>query len=138
MSIEKDTTILQDFENQLPSILNHILEGEIKKGKSIGIHFFQPEKHQIIEILKEKNKNGVWEAFIQIRHPKTNTWVKKEKASTFFPMHWTYEQLVEKLKIAFVNKKRKYVYQYIGKTDCGVKVIFFLKNNLVVSCFPKY
>ena len=137
MSFEKDT-ILQDFDYQLPGIINHILHGEIKKGKSIGIHFFQPEKHQIIEIVKEENKNGVWEAYIQIRHPKTNTWVKKEKTSTFFPINWTHEQLVEKLKIAFLNKKRKYVYQYIGKTDCGVKIIFFLKNNLVVSCFPKY
>ena len=137
MSFEKEN-ILQDFDYQLPGIINHILHGEIKKGKSIGIHFFQPEKHQIIEIVKEENKNGVWEAYIQIRHPKTNTWVKKEKASTFFPINWTHEQLIEKLKIAFQNKKRKYVYQYIGKTDCGVKIIFFLKNNQVVSCFPKY
>jgi hypothetical protein len=127
-----------DFDVQLPNMLNHILDGELKKGKYYGIHFYRDQHHQIQEVTKLPTQNGIWEAKIKIQHHRTKAWVKKEKASTFFPLSWQQDELVEKLKEAYVCRKKIFSYKHIGHTSCGIKIAFFFRNNNVVSCFPIY
>lgn len=133
-----DIQYKDDFDYQLQFMIAHVVIGEIKKGKSFGIHLFQKDIHQIDEITKPTNEFGVWEATLKILNPKTKAWVQKEKASTFFPIHWTENTLKTKLNEAFSNKKRKYSYKYIGTTSCGVKIAFLYRKNIVASCFPLY
>lgn len=128
----KDTNFTehQDF------LLEHLLHGEIKRGKSFGIHFFQDDLHQIEEITKPCNEVGVWEAKIKTKHPNTSNWVEKKKASTFFPLSWSREILFQKLEEAFLSQNKISSFQYIGQTDCGVTISFFYKKNQMVGCFP--
>lgn len=126
----------QNFSVQLPHLLKHIVEGEIRAGQCIGIHFFQEEKHRIAMITQEANTQGIWEAKIYVRHPKTNHWVAKKKPSTFFPTFWTQSVLIEKLSEAFHNKINTIGYKQIGETQCGISIVFLYKEDKVVSCFP--
>ncbi len=129
---------LDDFAYQLPFMMDHILHGELRRGKYVGIHLFQDELHRVEEMTKPPNEQGVWEARINIRHHKTKAWGKKEKASTFFPIAWHHDLLMTKLKEAFMSRKRIYSYKYIGKTSCGVQISFVFRDKKVVSCFPLY
>ena len=119
-------------------MLSHILQGEIKKGKCFGIHFFDPENHLVDEIIHEANNFGIWEANIKIKHPKTGSWVVKEKSSTFFPSAWTQAMLITKLEEAFEQKTKLKPYKYKGTTSCGVSIAFFFKENVVVGCYPLF
>jgi hypothetical protein len=129
---------MHDFAFQLPYMMEHIVHGELRRGKYVGIHFFQEALHRVEEMTKPPNQQGVWEARINIRHHKTKVWGKKEKASTFFPLSWDHATLVLKLEEAFANRKRIYSYKYVGQTHCGVTISFVFRDQKVVSCFPLY
>jgi hypothetical protein len=124
------------FSMQLPFMLQHLLYGELVKGKYIGIHFFQEGLHQIREIINQPNEYGIWEAKINIRHHRTKAWGRKEKASTFFPLCWHQELMITKLEEAYSNRKKVYTYKYIGETTCGIQIAFLFRDRKVVSCFP--
>ena len=128
----------KEFIEYQEALLNHLILGEVKRGKSFGIHFFQEELHRIEEITKPVNLQGVWEAKVMMRHPKTNNWVSKAKASTFFPRTWSKKLLIEKLEEAFNNQKRVSPYQTLGQTSCGISIYFFYKQGDIVGCFPLY
>ena len=129
---------MDDFAYQLPFMMDHIIHGELRRGKYVGIHLFQDELHRVEEITRPPNKQGVWEARINIRHHKTKAWGKKEKASTFFPITWHHNVLMTKLEEAFLSRKKMYSYKFVGKTTCGVQISFVFRDNKVVSCFPLY
>lgn len=131
-------TLKKEFIEHQDALLNHLILGEVKRGKSFGIHFFQEELHRIEEITKHENPQGVWEAKVMMRHPKTKNWVGKAKASTFFPRTWSKELLIQKLEEAFDNQKRVSSYQALGQTSCGISINFFYKQGDMVGCFPIY
>ncbi|HOZ51445.1 MAG TPA: EndoU domain-containing protein [Chitinophagaceae bacterium] len=124
------------FQCQLPSIISHMIEGEIKRGKCFGIHFFNAEIHQVKSILKEPNLLGVWEADIEVKHPKTKVFVKKKKSSTLFPLTWTKTDLAIKLIEAFANAKFTTSYKSIGITSCQIEIVFIFQNGMITSCYP--
>nr|MBP6315064.1 EndoU domain-containing protein [Chitinophagaceae bacterium] len=126
----------KDFLIRFPDLLKHLKYGEIKKGKSYGIHFFDCGIHRVRESIRSTNNQGVWEAKIDVRHPKTNAWVQKEKSSTLFPIHWTQEQFISKLTLAFQNSKRITSYKYCGSTDCGIRIVFIIQKNEITCCYP--
>jgi hypothetical protein len=80
----------------------------------------------------------VWEAKIKTKHPKTNNWVEKKKASTFFPTNWNKEILIQKLEEAFLAQKKISSYQYIGQTSCGILISFFYRKKEIIGCYPLY
>ncbi len=125
-----------DFADVLPQLLKHLKYGEIKKGKSYGIHFFVDGLHRVREAINPANKQGIWEAKIDVRHPKTNAWVQKVKSSTLFPITWSESMLTIKLTEAYLNSKPLTSYKYYGKTDCGIPIVFVLQNKVITSCFP--
>lgn len=125
-----------DFADALPQLLKHLKYGEIKKGKSYGIHFFVDGLHRVRESINPANKQGIWEAKIDVRHPKTNAWVQKVKSSTLFPITWSESMLTIKLTEAYLNSKQVTSYKHCGKTDCGIPIVFVLQNKVITSCFP--
>lgn len=126
------------FIDHLEFLLNHLIHGEIKRGKSFGVHFYQNEIHLIEEITKPRNEVGVWEAKIKTKHPKTNNWIEKKKASTFFPTAWDKEILILKLEEAFLTQQKISGYHYVGQTSCGVTISFFYRKHMLIGCFPIY
>lgn len=128
----------EEFSRQLSQIMTHMTTGEIKKGKSFGIHFFKTSHHRISEIIRPANEKGVWEACIDVRHPKTNAWVSKKKSSTLFPTAWKEQDLALKLKEAYTNSTQSNSYKKFGTTSCGIKVAFIFQNGEIASCYPVY
>lgn len=127
---------LDEFRLKLNDIIRYTIEGEVKRGNAYGVHYFRSSNHQILEMIHETNHCGVWEAMIEMRHPKTNAWVKKKKSSTFFPVSWTEDELRFKLEEAFINSKPVSSFKSIGYTSCNVPVVFIFKNKIVSCCYP--
>jgi hypothetical protein len=125
-----------DFLHRFPELLKHLKYGDIRKGKSFGIHVFDYGLHRVRESIHPANKRGIWEAKIDVRHPKTNAWVQKEKSSTLFPIGWTEELLISKLTYAFKNSKIITPFKYRGITDCGIRIVFIFQNNDMSCCYP--
>jgi hypothetical protein len=128
----------EELDGNLYNILQHSTSGKFTKYNISGIHFFNPKIHIVIEITKEKNLKGVWEAKIEAKRPTKNDWITKERPSTFFPTEWIKELLVVKIHAAFMNKKAVTDLKYIGQTDCGIDIVFRMKENRVISVYPLY
>jgi hypothetical protein len=123
---------------ELLQVMKHLMVGEIKKGKCIGIHYFCTAHHKIAQITKPVNEQGIWEASLATRHPKTNAWVYKNKTSTLFPNTWSESTLLLKLKEAYRKSKRVTPYKKKGTTQCGIEIVFIYQQNVITSCYPLY
>ena len=133
MSAENNPTPLQ-----FSRVIDHITQGEIKRGKSFGIHVFDETIHQIEELVKPANEKGIWEAKLSMRHPRTNNWVKKTKSSTLFPISWDSEKLHSKLLEAFTQAILETSYKKVGKTSCGIEIVFIYQQGEITACYPLY
>ena len=129
---------LSNPNDELSQVIQHVLVGEIRQGECFGVHFFDTEQHRVIEETRPANPKGVWEALIEVRHPRTNSWVRKRKPSTLFPQHWSKEILCSKLQFAFQHRIRVTSYKTQGITDCGIVVVFIKQQQQLTSCFPLY
>lgn len=131
---------LESEQTTLPfsRVIHHITYGEIKRGKSFGIHVFDETIHQIEELVKPANEKGIWEAKLSMRHPKTNNWVKKAKSSTLFPISWDDEILHSKLLEAFTQASVETSYKKVGKTSCGIEIVFIYQQGEITACYPLY
>lgn len=128
----------EQLKGKLFHMLDHVISGKITKDNISGIHFFEPKFHKVVEVTKEKNKKGVWEAKIEAIRPEKNDWIKKDRPSTFFPTEWTKELLVLKFHEAFNNKKELTETKFEGTTECGIDIVFIIENNKIVSVYPVY
>lgn len=131
-------SIDEQLKGKLGYMLDHVISGKIVKDNISGIHFFESKFHRVIEVTKERNNKGVWEAKIEAIRPAKNDWIKKERPSTFFPTEWTKELLVLKLHEAFNNKKGLTETKSIGTTSCGIDIVFIIEDNKIVSVYPVY
>lgn len=124
--------------DELSLVIQHVMWGEIRQGECFGVHFLDAIQHRVVEETRPVNEKGVWEALIEVRHPRTNSWVRKRKPSTLFPRHWTKEILEKKLQMAFQQKNRVTSFKAQGMTDCGIVVVFIKQQQLITSCYPLY
>ncbi len=62
-------TIDEQLDGKLFHMLDHSVSGKITKNNISGIHFFEPKFHRIIEVTKDKNEKGIWEARIEAIRP---------------------------------------------------------------------
>ena len=119
-------------------MLSHIVSGKVKDKKSYGGHLFNSTTMKIEKITNTANKKGVWEALVSIKDFRTGSWIKKESPTTFFPNWWSKALLLLKLELAYLNRKEESQRRHVGKTDCGIVVIFVFRNNKIVSAYPIY
>ena len=131
-------SIENDLNGYTYKILDHILSGDIKNKKGHGVHYFNPIHHKILELTKAKNSRGVWEAKIAFLNNKTQKWVEKEAASTFFPTEWNKTELLHKIHSAFNNKEKITETKFIGETNCGIRVVFIFREEKLLSIYPLY
>ena len=92
-----------EYKKEFIDLLNHTTGGQIKNKQVYGIHFFDPDRMRIIDYHENDNTNGVWSAKIELFNSKTKEWVKKKKVNTFFPKHWTINQLFHECYYAFIH-----------------------------------
>lgn len=128
----------KDLEWHLYDMLNHTLSGKIKKNVSFGVHYFHPDHHKILELIKAPNDKGVWEARIAIKNHQTNKWVEKSNTSTFFPKNWDITMLGFKIHEAYMNKKPLSETKFVGLTHCGISIVFIFEGSKIISLYPLY
>ena len=134
---------LKNIYNFNRGALEHILEGEVNaKGYATGFHYegIVGSKGKIIPGTKKSfNQFGVYEAKVEV-----NGLLKTSNGglSTFFPKHWTPQEVVDAINEAFNNKVfvQNTRNTFRGETSCGMQIEMFIDNktNKIISAYPKY
>jgi hypothetical protein len=132
---------LKSTQNFKPGALKHVLEGELNgKKEAVGFHYEgMPTTKGSAIIGTEKNIDqfGVYEAKVEVNGiPKISNGGK----STFFPKHWSPQQVVDAINEAFDNKQfvNGTKNTYVGKLSNGMKIQMYIDNatNKIISAFP--
>ena len=127
-----------EFKPQVVDGFIHATIGRIKNGDLSGIHFFDPEKVRIIEILEKNDKTNVFMARFEFYNVRTNKWIEKKTPSTFFPKNWNLATLLMECKFAFdklqVSDLSDTKIKSITKSNIEVEMI--IKNGKLKSLYP--
>ena len=86
-----------------------------------------------MEITKAPDANGVYEATVRINGK------EKKYISTFFPKHWTPEDVINAIEEAYANKYFVSGNTYEGITSSGISIGMHidLETGKIISAFPK-
>ena len=126
--------------------MQHLILGTFKKGDARGVHHvFQILRGdaKIIKITRKPNKQGIWEAKIEILDRRTDVhrWKEKNEVSTFFPDKWDTDTLLAECNYAFENKMNP-IENHDGKkwesnTTEGIPVeIYTDKKGDIITMYP--
>ncbi|NQT77643.1 MAG: EndoU domain-containing protein [Bacteroidetes bacterium] len=117
--------------------IEHIIKGSTSNGKVSGVHYYDQSRVRITKKLKQ-GKNGVWSAYIELFNDNTNKWVRKNKASTFFPIDWSLTKVFHECYYANQSKKKiknsKFIYTSITPAD--IKVVIVMRDAKIISIYP--
>ncbi|MEV6350215.1 EndoU domain-containing protein [Actinoplanes sp. NPDC051851] len=84
--------------------LRHTLVGE-RDGRSAGFHHrpdgIDPPGAKLIKVTRRDQRTGVYEGEVAMQNRSTGEWKQKRGKSTFFPDHWTPEQVDNAVDRAF-------------------------------------
>ncbi|MBN1651060.1 MAG: EndoU domain-containing protein [Bacteroidales bacterium] len=115
----------------------HITIGQISNRKVKGIHFYNPERVRIKELIKIDNNTGIYSAKIESLNKHTNEWIEKDEITTFFPDEWTASKLFLECYIAYKRKHKVSDNVYISYTQSRIKVKFVIDNTgKIFTFFP--
>ncbi|CAH1207692.1 hypothetical protein PAECIP111893_02757 [Paenibacillus plantiphilus] len=123
-----------------PNAKKHILEGEINsKGKAVGWHHeLSSSIGKIVNITVKPNKQGVYAAQVKING------VLKDAESTFFPKHWSSDEVMQAIYEVYENAKpslkkdgTEFVRKWEGTHSSGIKIQMWLDSEgRVETAFP--
>lgn len=117
--------------------LNHTMVGKISRQKVTGLHFFDPDKIQIIEKIKI-NETGVYSARVKKFNENTGEWIEKDSITTFFPDNWSVNRLFHECLFAYNNRRHILGKMYESKTISGVPVKFVInEQGKIMSVYPE-
>ena len=130
--IPKDTSLHQEFIQSI----QHAIVGDVKNGKLTGIHFFNKKRMNVIEYL-DSNDKGVWSALIEVK-VQNGEWIKKQRATNFFPDEWDKTTVINELLHAVKNKRKKInsLNLYEAETLSGIIVEIVIVNNVIKTIYP--
>ena len=134
MFTPKDT----EFENEVVDGFLHAAFGRIKNGNLTGIHFFDPQKIRIIEMIEENPVTKVFKAQFEYFDFKTEKWIQKSTPSTFFPTAWVLSTLIMECKYAFdqINNGELYDGKYHSFTESKIPIVIIMKKGKLKSLYP--
>jgi len=130
----------KSYPMEFISLVEHTIKGQIQNKNVYGIHYFDPSRMRIREIVKSENKVGVWIATIDLFDEKKQQYVPKRQQTSFFPVGWSLHQLFHECFFAFTNKIKDNtkIHTYFSKTQSGVPVEIIIKDNKLKSIYPIY
>ncbi|MCK0132672.1 EndoU domain-containing protein [Flavobacteriaceae bacterium F08102] len=116
----------------------HATIGRIKRGDLTGIHFFDPKKVKILEIIEINENTRVFKARFEFYDVKTKKWIEKRAASTFFPKDWNLATLLMECKFAFdkLNEKDLINSKIKSLTESNIAVEIIIRNGKLKSLYP--
>lgn len=119
--------------------VQHATIGSIKKGVLNGVHFYDPRRVKILEILNQ-NDLGVFEARFQFFNQKTKEWFEKPSSSTFFPQNWSLSQLFHEIAYAYFDYPKVQVdghdKLFKSQTKSGIEIRIVQDGEKVKSIYP--
>lgn len=124
------------YTPQFIALFLHTWVGKISKNYVSGIHYLEPNRVRILEIVDKNPISSVFLARISVYDTEKNLWVVKEKPSNFFPNHWSLQKLFEELNLAFQNKIHSEGNVYYGFTSENIKVKIVIKDGKGLTMFP--
>ncbi len=128
----KNKTVTGDFLK----LIDHSIRGKIKSKEIYGIHYFEESRMTLNEIIKDEDKNGVWEAIVEVTDILNSK--SYSKKSTFFPKQWSLTQLFHECDFAFLNKRKIDGKDnlYFSTTISGIPVHIIIKDGEPKSIYP--
>jgi hypothetical protein len=127
----------EEYAKIIHRIMQHSTNGTIK-GKDVkGVHVYRSQKVRIIKVTFEDQELKMFKAEIEVLNERTNNWVRKEAETTFFPIDWDIQRLIDECYCAFKNRQKKSETEYIGVTCSGIRVLFqFSKDGQFKTVYP--
>lgn len=127
-----------EFNKKVIDGFIHATIGRIKNGNLTGIHFFDPERVRILEIIEENIITNVFKAKFEFFDTRTKQWVQKKSATTFFPKHWNLATLLMECKFAFdqLNETALKDGKIKSLTKSNIEVVIIIKNGILKSLYP--
>ena len=115
--------------------IKHILEGEVnKRNKAVGYHLenMPTARGTIVDSTRSNtNKYGIYDAEVIIDG------VNKQAKSSFFPVDWTPQQVIDSINEAYSNMESYRGSMFKGKTSFGFEIGIYLdKDNKIATAFP--
>lgn len=134
--IEIDELI--ETDNFRRGALEHILEGELNRnGDAVGFHYegLPSAKGSVVEGTRTNpDQDGLYEAEVEVEGKKKRG---NRGISSFFPLHWTAQDVVDAINEAYDSKQFISGNTYEGLTDEGIVIHMYLDDNdKIISAFP--
>ncbi len=130
----KQTEIFRDRD-----VIEHVLLGDVKNRQAKGFHYEgMPEPIGRIVPGTEFGTDsfGVYKAQVEINGIKKKS---NEGYSTFFPKHWSPQEIVDAINEAYDSKKYIVGNTYSGTTNNGITIEMYLdKKGKIISAYPIY
>ena len=121
----------------------HIIDGEItKNGKGSAGGHKVGENVRVTRIFKISDKNGVYQAKVEIYNPTKNIWQEKGAKTTMFPDDWSIEKTKWEINGAWnssdfrIDVTEKGI-GWEGTSPSGIKIEGYL-NNKGNTAYPVY
>lgn len=138
-----DSEARSQWSKTRPSLnLTHIFEGEINRsGKPVGFHVAPKEplgaKSRITRRMSGPNRAGVYTAMVEIYDPVERRW--KEKFSSFFPDHFSRQQVIDSILYAAANNMLPGGSRWRGPSGHGFLIEGYRYNNGDINtAYPLY
>jgi len=131
------TKVGTSFEKAFVDSFSHVVIGKISRQKLKGVHFYDPDKIKIVEIIKRNEVTGVWSARIKKQNEITGEWIEKDEISNFFPESWSISRTFIECNYAYENKVFYSGKTYYSKTKSGIQVKFIIdEEKKVITFYP--
>ena len=127
-----------EFKKEIIDGFIHAVFGRIKRRDLTGIHFFDPEKVRILEMIEENKLTNVFKAKFEYFDTRTKKWIEKKSASTFFPKNWSLTTLIMECKFAFdkINESDLKDGKIKSTTKSNIEIEIIIKNGDLKSLYP--
>ena len=130
---------LKNTENFTDSAIEHIFEGNVRRGKPGGYHYecIENTAGNVVHGTEVSvNDFGVYKAQVEVNGiPKLGN----GGYSTFFPKKMSPQEIIDAINEAYSNKifmigSRN---TYIGTSKNGMEIEMYIKDGKIISAFPK-
>ena len=128
---------LNNTDNFTDNAIEHIFEGNVKRGKAGGYHYecIEDTAGKAISGTEVQISDfGVYKAKVEVDGiPKT----ANGGYSTFFPKDMKPQEVIDAINEAYDSKVFKSGNEYYGYSDNGIKITMYIdKEDKIISAFP--